>query len=207
MDNNRFDKLHRYSAILLVAFISFHLVNHLSAWGGEESFSTTMDTGRSVYRIPIVEIFLILAVLTQAITGIIKIRRAGFRHEALFDKLQVYSGAYLAFFLLAHTSAIMIGRYIAGLDTNFNFAASGFELFPWYFVPYYLLAIVSFFTHIACMLRWVFMEKLGKENVDRLAWIIITGSIIMASVVIFIYMEGLYTIELPDAYVPDFLKE
>ena len=101
----------------------------------------------------------------------------------------------------------MIGRYVVGLDTNFNFAASGFELFPYYFVPYYLLAIVSFFTHIACMLRWVFMERMGKAFVNRMAWTIISASTIIASIIIFIYMEGLYDIELPDAYIPDFLKE
>ena len=207
MNSNFIDKLHRYAAILMTAFIIFHLINHLSAWGGEDSFSATMEGGRKVYRYPLAEVLLILSVITQAITGIVKLRRNGFRQEALFDRLQVYSGAYLAFFLIAHTTAIMVGRYVAGLDTGFYFAASGFELFPYYFVPYYLLAIVSFFTHIACMSRWIFMERMGKAFVDRTAWAIISASIIIASVIIFIYMEGLYHIELPDAYIPDFLMD
>jgi len=73
--------------------------------------------------------------------------------KSFAEKYQILSGLYLAFFLLIHVSAVLSGRFVFGLDTNLYFGAAGLNIFPLYlfFVPYYLLSIISIFTHIACI--------------------------------------------------------
>ncbi len=68
-----------------------------------------------------------------------------------FEKLHIWKGFYLAIFLVIHVSVILSGRYILHLDTNFYFGAAGLSSFPLnlFFIPYYGLAIFSFFGHIA----------------------------------------------------------
>jgi hypothetical protein len=49
----------------------------------------------------------------------------------------------------------MTGRLILKLDTNFYFGVAGLNTFPFnlFFIPYYGLAIFSFFGHIAAIHR------------------------------------------------------
>jgi hypothetical protein len=56
-------------------------------------------------------------------------------------------------FFLIHLSAVLGGRFILKLDTNFYFGVAGLNTFPFnlFFVPYYGLAIVSFFGHLAAI--------------------------------------------------------
>jgi hypothetical protein len=70
--------------------------------------------------------------------------------------LQATSGTYLAFFLLVHISAVLVGRSVLGLDTNFYYAAAGFHVQPFqlFFAPYYFLAVVALFTHLGCAAYW-----------------------------------------------------
>ena len=100
----------------------------------------------------IIESLLISCVLFQSISGCILIyKRKGLRHTFL-EKAQVWSGLYLAFFLINHLFAVFAGRLILDLDTNVYFAISGFYVFPFslFFVPYYFLAVSSIFVHLAC---------------------------------------------------------
>ncbi|MCB1201925.1 MAG: hypothetical protein KDK41_14850 [Leptospiraceae bacterium] len=73
--------------------------------------------------------------------------------STVFDKLQIWSGLYLAIFFLIHLSAVLAGRIILKLDTNFYFGVAGLNAFPFnlFFIPYYTLAILSFFAHIAAL--------------------------------------------------------
>lgn len=70
-----------------------------------------------------------------------------------FGKLQIWTGMYLALFLVIHVSAVLVGRFILNLDTNFYFGVAGINTFPFslFFVPYYFLAVVSFSGHIAAI--------------------------------------------------------
>jgi len=71
--------------------------------------------------------------------------------KEMFEKLQIWSGLYLAVFFVIHVGAVMVGRVVLQLDTNFYFGAAGINAFPFnlFFIPYYTLAILSFFAHIA----------------------------------------------------------
>lgn len=151
---------HYWSGLTLAVFISFHLFNQLASLVGEHAHIAVMQAFRSVYRHPAVEALLLAAVAFQVITGLLLIftRRRSTRAE----KIQVYSGLYLSFFLLLHVGAVLYGRTL-GLDTNFYFAAAGLNIYPatFFFIPYYFFAVSAISLHVAAIhyiktgsLRW-----------------------------------------------------
>lgn len=143
--------LHYSSGITLSVFIGLHLVNHLFALAGPQNHIWLMETLRIVYRHPIVETLLLFVVCFQVGSGfrLLYKRKA---HTAA-EKIQVYSGLYLSFFLVAHVGAVLSGRYIEHLDTNFYYAAAGLNNYPatFIFIPYYFLAVASISLHVAAL--------------------------------------------------------
>lgn len=141
-------KAHYYSGITISIFIFFHLLNHFMVLFGAESHIKMMDSFRIIYRNIFVESILLLAVVIQIISGIILFRRLP--KTSGFERLQVVSGLYMAFFFVIHVSAVMAGR-LMGTDTNLYFAISGLYVFPamLFFIPYYSLSIIAFFSHLA----------------------------------------------------------
>lgn len=202
MNLQSFHKIHRWTAIIMTMFILFHLINHLVAIAGIEAHQAFMDAFRQIYRHPIGEGILLIAILIQIITGILKIRLHGWKQEKTFDRIQIYSGAYLAFFLLAHTSAILIGRNVLNYDTDFYFAAQTVALQPfvYFFAPYYILAIFSFFAHLACAGRWAMMSKWELSRINSWAVAIMGLGIIIALIIVFVFGGGMYEIVFPEGY-------
>lgn len=144
-------KLHYLSGLILTLFIGLHLFNHGLSIFGPNRHIEMMDTLRLFYRILFIENILLLAVFVQILSGIKLFIAKRKIVNSRFDKLHIWSGLYLAFFLVIHISAIFAGRFLLHLDTNFYFGAAGINTFPFnlFFVPYYALAIISFFAHIA----------------------------------------------------------
>jgi len=145
-------KLHYISGLIITAFIGLHLFNH--CWGifGAEQHIEMMNSLRLLYRNIFVEPLLLIAVLVQIYSGVHLYRINRKKAITGFEKLHIWTGLYLAFFLVIHVTAIMVGRYFFHFDTNYYFSAIGFT-FPYYFFffPYYSLAILSFFGHIAAV--------------------------------------------------------
>lgn len=200
--NSLTSKAHTFGSLILSLFILAHLTNHLMAWAGIEVHQQTMDALRAIYRHPIGETILMLSILIQVITGILHIRRTGWKQTSLFAKLQVYSGAYLCFFLLAHTTAIWNARLLLDLETGFHFGAIVWLVQPYKYIfgLYYLLGILSFFTHIACTMRWMLMNRLGNHNTNLLAWgIILIGGLIWILIAL-VFSGYIYEIHLPEEY-------
>jgi len=143
--------LHYISGVTLSVFIAFHLLNHLFALDRPEKHIQVMDQFRLVYRHPVVETLLLLVVFFQIVTGIRLIYKRD--AQAIAEKIQVYSGLYLSFFLIAHVGAVLSARYIEHLDTNFYFAAAGLNYYPatFIFIPYYFLAVASISLHVSAI--------------------------------------------------------
>lgn len=143
-------KIHYLSGIVLMVFITMHLINHLYANFGADKHIVLMSKLRKVYRNPVVETLLLGAILIQITSGIKLCRNNRKFAVSFFDKLQIWTGLYLAFFFVIHVSAVVIGRYFQ-FDTNFYFSASALNTFPFYlfFFPYYTFAIMAFFGHLA----------------------------------------------------------
>ncbi len=143
--------IHYYSGILIAVFVSLHLFNHAGSLFGAAAHIKLMDSLRVVYRNPIAETLLLGAVLVQIGSGLRLFWATRQTAVTGFGKLHRWTGLYLALFFGIHLSAVLGGRYVLHLDTNFYFGVAGLNTFPFnlFFVPYYGLAILSFFGHVA----------------------------------------------------------
>lgn len=171
--------LHYLSGLLLSVFIGFHLFNHLMALGGAEKHISTMQSFRSFYRHPFIETILFIAVLVQVFSGIRLVKAGSKTASRFYEKMHIWTGIYLAFFLIIHIAAVLAGRYVFELDTNFYFGVAGLNRFPFnlFFIPYYTLAILSFFGHIAAIHRKKMKRQLlGLSVIKQANIILITGA-------------------------------
>jgi hypothetical protein len=143
--------------MLLALFIFLHLLNHLSLAAGHEVHLLVMSALRAIYRWLPFELLLLAAVATQVTTGI---GMALPRLNGMIARWdwQVMSGLYLSAFMAIHVCAILAGRFVQGLDTNLWFGIAGFHIWPWqfFFVPYYGLAIIAYFTHMGFVMQRAF---------------------------------------------------
>lgn len=168
-------RAHYCSGLLLALFVGVHLLNHLLVVISPALHIAFMAAARKVYRHPLGETVLLAAVLFQIGTGL---RLIGFGAGEMQDKwrrLQVYAGLYLALFLLVHVSSVMIGRFLAHLDTNLYFGAAGLNHYPQllFFIPYYSLAILAFFGHVAAIHRLKMPRRLATLTPAGQAWVLL----------------------------------
>ena len=148
--------LHKTSAIAVAAFACLHLANHLVSLAGVPEHIAFMKSARAIYRQPAVEAVLLFCVAFQVGSGLWLVLRGWRQRQGAVAWLQAISGAVLAGFLLIHVGAVLYARGVLDLDTNFYFSAAGFYVppYPFFFVPYYFLAVLALFTHIGCAAFW-----------------------------------------------------
>ena len=147
------NKIHKVSGIIISIFVFIHLFNHFYSIFGAEKHIEVMQQFRLFYRNIFAETILLIAITIQIISGI-KLFKSKVKTTSLFfEKLHIWSGLYLVVFFIIHLSAVFAGRFILHLDTNFYFGVAGLNHFPnnLFFIPYYALAIISFFGHIAAI--------------------------------------------------------
>lgn len=195
-------KLHYSSGIVIALFISAHLLNHLFSLAGPDAHIALMENFRLVYRNVFVEGIILLAVLVQIFSGIrlfLKRRRAA---SGFFEKLQLRSGLYLAFFFIVHVGAVLSGRLFLNLDTNFYFGAAGLNTFPLnlFFVPYYGLAIIAFFGHLSAIHAGKMKVVLFGIEPNQQAYGILFVGVLLAVVTLYGMTDGFTGYPIPDAY-------
>ena len=144
-------KIHYLSGLTITIFVGLHLFNHGCSIFGADKHIEIMNSLRFFYRNIFVETILLLAVLVQIVSGLKLFKTNRRTATSNFDKLHIWTGLYLAIFFIIHLSAVLVGRLLLHLDTNFYFGVAGLNTFPFnlFFIPYYGLAIFSFFGHIA----------------------------------------------------------
>ncbi len=197
-------RLHRFSAFVIGLFALLHLANHLWAWQGIEAHIAFMDAARTIYRSLPGEALLLLSILVQLGTGTLLLYRNRKLEHRGWDRVQGWAGMYLLFFLFAHTTAILYGRYGYELDTNFYYGAVVMlnpTSRPWFYA-YYTLAILSLFVHLGTGLRWYLPEQ--GRNV--LPWLSIGLALLITGIIFFVFSGEHYAIGVPEAYevVPPF---
>ena len=183
---------HYYSGLTLSVFIAFHLTNQLVALAGPGQHILLMNMFRKVYRHPVIETLLMIAVVSQIITGSGLL--FGKKRTSKAEKIQLYSGLYLSFFLLVHVSAVLLGRYL-NLDTNFYYAGVGLNYYPatFFFIPYYFLAVVAISLHVAA----IHFLKTGSLRIACM----IAGAGILAAIAILIgFTDAFQWRTVPQAY-------
>ncbi len=148
-------KIHYLSGVIITVFVGLHLFNHTLSIFGADRHIEVMNILRLFYRNIFVEIILLFAVLVQIISGLKLFKTNRKAATSYFEKLHIWTGLYLAIFFIIHLSAVIGGRLILKLETNFYFGVAGLNSFPsnLFFIPYYGLAILSFFGHIASIHR------------------------------------------------------
>ncbi|UOQ50879.1 hypothetical protein [Hymenobacter cellulosivorans] len=195
---------HYWTGLVLAGFILVHLANHLVALWSVPAHQATMAALRQVYRHPVVEAGLLLAVGAQIFTGLRLVWQGRKQPpRPLAGRVQVFSGLYLAFFLLVHTSAVLTGRAWFGLDTNLYFAAAGINTFPFslFFVPYYFLAVAAVFLHLASVHYQKGTRLWGEARARRQAWGLGSTGLVVALLILLAMTNRLQGLPIPPPYL------
>ena len=191
-------KAHRILASLLLIFIITHLFIHLTALGGADLHIKILSVARYFYLNAIIEPILILSIIAQVIIGFMLLKRRWKQSDKGFwGWLQILSGAYLGFFIIIHSGAALITRYYIDLDTNFYWEAGTLNIgiSPYFFTPYYFLAVFSLFSHLAAAIHFGWPEK--AKILSPL--IIVTGAVLGISIIM-TFNGSLYEIDIPLEY-------
>lgn len=198
----RIKTLHFISGLIITTFVGLHLLNHLMAIFGADVHILLMGKLRMVYRSILGESVLLLAVLVQLVSGLKLFFSKRKLVEGFFQKLQVWSGLYLAFFLLIHVGAVLAGRQILNLDTNFYFGVAGLNTFPLnlFFIPYYALAITSIFGHLAAIHHQKMKRTVFGLTPEQQSKLIIIKGIIVTVIIFYGATNGFAGVVIPEEY-------
>jgi len=195
-------KIHFSCGVIITVFTALHLYNHLYSLFGITAHIELMSDLRVIYRTRIAESILLAAIVFQMYSGIKLLLHKKKTNLFLFDRIQILTGLYLSIFLLIHLSAVLSGRYFLNLDTNFYFGVAGLNTFPLsiFFVPYYGLAIVSIFGHLAAI-----HSKKMKKNIFGLtpknqAFAIIFSGLILMLLILYGLTNKFNGVDLPKEY-------
>ncbi|HJS54972.1 MAG TPA: hypothetical protein VJ765_10520, partial [Chitinophagaceae bacterium] len=158
-----------------------------------------MQKVRKVYRHSIVEGVLLTAVGLQILSGLFLVTQKWTKAESWFDWAQICSGLYLSLFLTYHVRAVMTGRYKMHIDTNLYYGAGVMNMWPQklIFIPYYSLAILAFFFHVACIHRIKMKEFVPKEVAERQA----IGIMILGSAVTLLIIYKMSNLKMPSHFI------
>lgn len=182
---------HGVSAALISCYVLFHLTNHLFGLVGPETHAAIMKAGRAVYRAPLIEPVLVLALLFQASSGV---RLAWHWSSVRTDAhriFQIGSGAYLAAFLLAHlNSGLIAARIVYKIDSNWAWASGapdGLIHGAWNIrlLPHYALGVFFILAHLASGLRVVLIAHDVRVATANRIWSagLIAAALISAAVI------------------------
>jgi hypothetical protein len=197
--------LHLLSALAILLFLVPHMGNHLYGLTGQGAHMAYMHAARVVYRASGVEPVLILLIAWQALSGVFMVVRNWKPGAGAIGWLQAISGTYLALFLAIHLSAVIYGRAVLHLDTDFRYAAAGFHAGPWawFFAPYYFLAVASLFAHLGCAAYWNIPDRHVSLRAPALGLCLVLGA--AAGLSIDLSLAGkLYPVDIPAAYLATF---
>lgn len=192
---------HLTGGAALSLFVALHLVNHIVGLSGQAQHIAFMHAVRPLYRNAIVEPVLLALFASQAVSGVVMVVRGWRSRQGRIAWLQAGSGIYLAAFVTLHVIAVLFGRFALGLDTDFRFAAAGFHVpaWPWYFWPYYTLAVIALFTHVGCAIYWNTVDRNAVSARIILQVMMVTGAA-LGLLIVSGLAGNLYPVEIPALY-------
>jgi succinate dehydrogenase/fumarate reductase cytochrome b subunit len=155
--------VHGISGAIILAYVLFHIGNHLFGLEGPAAHTAVMKAGRRIYRAPLIEPVLVTLLILQVVTGF----RLAWRWSALPADwrrvFQVASGFYLSVFILGHMNSVFIyARTVLKIDTGWNFATgapTGLIYNAWNIrlLPHYALGVFLVLAHLTSGLRVVLL--------------------------------------------------
>jgi hypothetical protein len=195
-------KIHYISGLTITIFVGLHLFNHCFSLLGADKHIELMATLRQFYRNIVVETILLFSIAVQVYTGLKLFKANRKSATTFFEKLQIWTGLYLAVFFVIHLSAVFAGRFILHLDTNFYFGVAGLNNFPTnlFFIPYYALAILSFFAHISAIHSKKMKHTIWGLTPNRQATLILTFGICLTLVIFYGLTNHFQGVQIPKEY-------
>lgn len=195
-------KIHSTSGLIISVFVGMHLFNHSYSILGPDKHIEVMSILRLVYRNRIIESFLLLAIAIQIYSGLKIFKTKKPFANTYFEKLHIWTGLYLAIFLIIHVSAVLLSRLFLHIDTNFYFGAAGINLFPLnlFFIPYYFLAIISFFGHISAIHYKRMKRNILGMNVFKQSVLILLIGLGFGMFLMFVLSNKFQGFDIPEAY-------
>ncbi len=196
---------HRASAVIVVAFVIVHLGNHVLGLGGQQVHRAAMTQLRAVYRSEIVEPLLFAAFAWQAASGVTLVVLGWKARTGLIEWAQAVSGLLLAAFLVIHVSAVVSGR-LAGLDTDLRFAAAGFHVsdWPYFFAPYYFLAVTATFVHVGAAGYWITYGSRASRAAKSVFWTASLAGCLVATALVLMLSGSLFPLVIEARYTARF---
>lgn len=187
--------IHYFTGLTVAFYVGVHLLNHLLILHSEAMHLNFMRKARKVYRHPVVEGVLFTALVVQILSGIFLVTQKWPKAEDWFDWLHMISGLYLALFLINHVKAVIVGRYKMHIDTNLYYGAGVMNMWPHklIYIPYYTFAILSFFTHVACIHRVKMQDFVPVEVAEQQA----VGIIVLGCIVTFMIIFRMSHLKMP----------
>jgi hypothetical protein len=195
-------KIHYISGLAITIFVGLHLFNHTLSIFGADRHIEVMNTLRLFYRNIFLETVLLIAVLVQIISGLklfITNRKIA---TTQFEKLHIWTGLYLAIFFIIHLTAVLGGRLFLHLDTNIYFGVAGLNSFPFnlFFIPYYGLAILSFFGHIASIHNKKMIKSIFGLTPKRQSFVILTFGFVLTILIFYGLTNHFNGVTIPKEY-------
>lgn len=172
----RWRVVHAISGVIVLTYVLFHLLNHLFGLAGPEVHAQVMETGRKVYRAPVVEPVLVLVMLFQVGSGLYLAWRWSAAQLDLHRAIQVATGVYLAVFILGHMNSVFVyARAHLGIPTDWAFASgapAGLIHDPWNIrlLPHYALGVFLVLVHLLSGLRVVLLAHRVSPSTVRGLW-------------------------------------
>ena len=197
-------KLHRLNALFLTVFIMLHMATHISGLWGIEAYNATQKALRQLYRNPVVEPLLLTSSVSQIVLGAILLVRATRRGlRGFWSRVQVISGGIFLWFFTEHLIALVLARWVDGLDTDFYWPASVMSgaPFTWYFIPYYYLGVSALFVHIGCAVRLHLIRTGQRQTAKQAFWVFTVFGVILATLINSMLLGMFYDIRLPDDWI------
>ena len=96
----------------------------------------------------------------------------------------------------------MSGRTILDLDTNLYFGVAGLNTFPLnlFFIPYYSLAILSFFGHVAAIHQQKMRHHVLGWSPTQQSRLILFLGVMATGTILYGLTSGFTGMEIPEAY-------
>jgi hypothetical protein len=151
--------------MLLLLFGMVHVTNHVAAVGSLQAHVTLQNWLRTVYRQPVVEALIIMAALSQVVTGLLVVSRVRLQRSTRLRNLQVLAGSFLGMFFISHLTGVFSGRFVQHVDTTFSWRPAA--------------RTGSWRTHAATAGRWTLASALGPSAALKLCYAIIALGIVV----------------------------
>lgn len=195
-------KVHFITGLTITIFTGIHLFNHVYSIFGADKHIELMTSMRPFYRNIFIETILLVAVAIQIYSGLKLFITKRKYATSFFERLHIWSGLYLAMFFVIHLGAVFAGRLFLHLDTNFYFGVAGLNSFPinLFFIPYYTLAVISFFGHMAAIHSKKMKQEVLGMTASGQAKIILALGVCLAIVILYGLTNRFQGVEIPAEY-------